>query len=378
MGLTSVILGHAYEPVNEAVRRELSKGVNFQRPSRIELEFAEFLNDFFPWLDQFKFAKNGSTATTGAVKLARAYTGKDKVAVCEDHPFFSYDDWYVGTTVMDRGIPDAYKELSVTFPYGELDETRSLFESQGESIACVILEPLKYEHPPENYLINLKSLCEEHNIVMILDEIVTGFKHDSRGVQNLFDVEPHLTTFGKSIANGYSVDVLAGKKKLMSLGGLRHDEERVFLMSTTNGAETTGLAAGLKTLEILEKEDVIAHRKSLGRQVKKGLNSIFETASIDEYVNAKGLDAMPVLDFQHPDDDTAKIHQTYLLQELLKEGLLVQGLLMLSYSHGQEEVDRILDAFESASESFRRARDNDSMTESLEGPVMKPVFRKYN
>jgi len=275
MGLTTAILGHAYEPVLERIRKQLGQGVSFQRPSTVELKLAEYLDELFPWLDMFKFAKNGSSCTTAAVKLARAHTGREKIAICQDHPFFSYDDWFIATTEIDRGIPDSVKKLSLTFPYDDLKETERIFQRHNGDIAAVILEPLKYEEPSEDYLHDLKELCHDYGIIFVLDEIVTGFKHDLRGVQNLHDVEPDLTTFGKSIANGFSVDVLAGKEQYMKLGGIKHDQERVFLLSTTNGAEPTGLVAAHETIKQIEKNNVIKYRKKMGNQLIGALKIIY-------------------------------------------------------------------------------------------------------
>lgn len=378
MGLTSVVLGHAYEPVLEAVRTELEKGVNFQRPATIEREFAEMLDELFPWFDQFKFAKNGSTVTTAAVKLARAYTGRAKVALCGDHDFFSYDDWFIGTTVMDRGVPDAYKELSVTFPYGDLDAVEQMFQQHEEEIACLILEPVTYHEPPANYLTDLKELCHRHGALLILDEIITGFKWDLRGAQNVYDVEPDLATFGKSIANGFSVDLLAGREEIMKLGGLNHDQERVFLVSTTNGAETHGLAAAKRTIQEIDEHNVVQHRRDLGRQLKQGINRLAEEKGLEEYVEVIGFPALPLLKTRGPDGHSSREFGTLLQQELIRKNVLAQSLLTVSYAHGQEELNKLLDRFDHALDVYGRAIEDGSTEAYLDAPPTQPVFRKYN
>jgi len=379
MGLTSVILGHAYEPVLDAVRRELTRGVNFQRPASVELEFAETLHDLFPWFDQFKFAKNGSTVTTAAVKLARAYTGRDRVALCGDHDFFSYDDWFIGTTVMDRGVPDATRELSLTFPYGDLDAVERLFTEYEDEIACLILEPVMHDGSATGeYLSDLKTLCHRHGAILILDEIITGFKWDLQGAQSRYDVEPDLATFGKSIANGFSVDVLAGRDDLMKLGGLDHDEERVFLVSTTNGAETHGLRAAIATIGALREHDVIEHRKRLGRRIKEELNDLFRARDLHPYLEVVGFPALPILKARGPNETLSNPFRTLLCQELLRENILFQGMITLSYAHGSDEVEHTLEGFERAADTYAKALDRGSAEPFLDGPPMKPVFRKYN
>lgn len=378
MGLTSVILGHAYEPVNRAVRASLKNGVNFQRPSDVELQFAEYLNDLFPWLDMFKFAKNGSSCTTAAVKLARAYTGRDRVAVCGDHPFFSYDDWFIGSTEVNRGIPEEYRQHTLRFPYGDLDATRTLFEEHPGEIAALILEPVRFEPPPDGYLDDLKSLCHEHGALFVLDEIITGFKHDVRGAQSVYGVEPDLTTFGKSIANGFSVDVLAGRRDVMRLGGIRHDEERVFLLSTTNGAETLGLSAALATLREIRERDVVNRRKSLGQELMDRLNDLFTSRGLDDHLVAEGFPALPLVQALGPEGTPSLAFKTLLCQEVIERGVLFQGLLTLCYEHTREDLNRILEAFDGACDRYREALDAGEAESFVRGHLIKPVFRKYN
>lgn len=241
-GLRSVSLGHAHPRVTEAVRRELDRGANFVRPSVLEAEAAERFLATVPTAEMVKFAKNGSDATTAAVRLARAATGRPRVAICADHPFFSVDDWFIGTTAMSAGIPAATTELTVSFPYGDLAATEALLGRYEGEIACLVLEPAAAEEPPPGYLEGLRALADRHGCVLVFDEMITGFRWSEAGAQGLYGVTPDLSTFGKALGNGFAVSALAGRRELMERGGLRHSGDRVFLLSTTHGAETHSLA----------------------------------------------------------------------------------------------------------------------------------------
>ncbi|HET7896465.1 MAG TPA: glutamate-1-semialdehyde 2,1-aminomutase, partial [Flavisolibacter sp.] len=277
MGLRSVTLGHAYAPVIEAACRQMQLGTNFGAATTIELECAEKFLEIIDTVDMVKFAKNGSDATTAAVKLARAYTGRDLVALCSDHPFFSTDDWFIGTTTINAGVPEAVKQLTTTFRYNDLESVRALFNRFPGQIACVLLEPEKTELPAGDFLQELKNLCHQNGALLIFDEIITGFRLHLGGGQKLHGVIPDLCSFGKAIANGFSVAALAGRRDVMELGGLHHQRERVFLLSTTYGAEYHGLAAAIATMNIYQQEDVIGFLYRQGQRLSDGIRQ-----SVDE------------------------------------------------------------------------------------------------
>ena len=227
MGNRTVGLGHAYPAVLDAVRRELSRGCNFTRPSPIELQCAEqFLRMI--GADMVKFCKDGSTATTEALRLARAVTGRKLVARCQNHPFFATDDWFIGTTSMSAGIPRTVSELTVGFSYNDMASVHALFAQHPGQIAALMLEPAKDVEPQDEFLSELRRVAHENGALFILDEMITGFRWDNGGAQKIYGVVPDLSCFGKALANGFSVSALAGKREFMELGGFAHDRERVF------------------------------------------------------------------------------------------------------------------------------------------------------
>ncbi|MFO7973173.1 MAG: glutamate-1-semialdehyde 2,1-aminomutase, partial [Candidatus Hydrogenedentota bacterium] len=255
-GCRAVTLGHAYPPVVEAVRAELSRGTNFSRPAPIEVECAEMLLGMIAGAEMVKFCKDGSTATTAAVKLARAHTGRDKIGYCASHPFFAVHDWFIGTTAMDAGIPQATKDLSVPFQFNDIDSVRALFKEHPGQIACLIMEPAKYDDPRDGFLHKAMDLCHENGAIFILDEMITGFRWHNGGAQKYYDIIPDLSAFGKAFGNGFAISALVGKRELMEIAGLYHDKPRVFLLSTTHGAETHSLAAAIATMRVYQNEPV--------------------------------------------------------------------------------------------------------------------------
>ena len=218
MGLRAVTLGHAYPPVVAAVKAALELGTNFTRPAAMELECAEKFLEIVKGAEMVKFTKDGSTADTAALRLARAYTGRDMVALCAEHPFFSYDDWFMCTTTMDGGIPDFERTPTVRFSYNDLESVETLFAQYPERIAAVFLEPARSEEPKDDFLHKLQALCKKHGAVLVFDEMITGFRWSLGGAQEVYGVVPDLSAFGKALANGFSVSALCGSRDIMRLG----------------------------------------------------------------------------------------------------------------------------------------------------------------
>ncbi|GAB3871484.1 PLP-dependent aminotransferase family protein [Dactylosporangium cerinum] len=274
MGLRSVTLGHGYASVVEAAARQMADGLNFSRPATIELAAAERLRAALGVPDRMvKFAKNGSDVTSAAVKLARAFTGRDLVAICADHPFFSTDDWFIGTTGMPGGIPGAIRDLTVRYRYNDLASVEALIAEHPGKIACFVQEVETTEPPAPGFLAGLRALCDRHGIVLIIDEIITGFRWHLRGASHVHGVQADLTSYGKALGNGFAVAALVGRADIMALGGLQTDQERVFLLSTTYGADTHTLAATMAVLDVYEREPVIEHLHRQGRRLAEGVTA---------------------------------------------------------------------------------------------------------
>ncbi|MEQ8330630.1 MAG: glutamate-1-semialdehyde 2,1-aminomutase [Longimicrobiales bacterium] len=385
MGLTSVSLGHAHPPVLERVRSELERGVNFQRPSVLELEMAERFLGAVSQHDMVKFAKNGSTVTTAAVKLARALTGRPLVAFPGDHPFYSYDDWFIGSTACRRGVPEEVSALSVTFRGCDLESLRALFERHPGQIACVITEPERStcgagcscSTGVDDFLRQAIDLAHANGALFILDEMVSGFKTDFPGAISRYDLRPDMATWGKGIANGFSFCALTGTREVMELGGIRDEgAERVFLISTTHGAETHGMAAALATLDAFEQEGVIEHNQTLGARFIERSRHELDASGVGSAVRVVPCPWLPTFLFHDAEGAVSSGMRTLFMQEMIRWGVLFQGIVSPCLSHSDEDVDLFGRAFGKALEVYARALD-EGWENHLVGPPAKPVFRSH-
>ena len=375
MGLRSVLLGHAYPPVVAAVERQLRLGTNFTRPASIEVEAAEEFLGIVTGAEMVKFTKDGSTANDAAVRLARAHTGRDLLAVCADHPFFSYGDWFIGSTPMNAGIPQAVRDLTLQFRYDDLGSVERLFAEHPGRIACLILEASRGEDPREGFLHGVQRLCRKHGAVFILDECITGFRWHLGGAQRHYGITPDLSTFGKALANGFAVSAVAGRRELMELGGIRHRRDRVFLLSTTHGGETHALAAAIASMRVYRSEPVVDHLQRQGARLAAGFEALAKAHGVADRVQVFGRPCNLAFATLGPSGAPCQAFRALFLQELIARGILAPSLV-ISYSHGDAEVDRTLEALDGALGIYRRALDAGGVDRFLDGPPTRPVFRR--
>ncbi len=377
MGNRAVALGHAYPAVVKAAMDELGRGCNFTRPSPIEVECAEAFLGLIDTAEMVKFCKNGSDATSAALKLARAYTGRDYVAYCADHPFFSIDDWFIGPTAMGAGVPEAINALSLTFRYNDLDSVKALLKQYPGQIACFMLEPARLDDPKDNFLHELKRLAHEDGALFVLDEMITGFRWHKRGAQKLYDIVPDLTAFGKSLGNGFSVSALAGKREYMRLGGLDHtDRPRVFLLSTTHGGETHALAAAMATIKIYDEEPVIEHLYAAGDRLRTGLEQIAARRGLSDYFPVSGRSCCLLYGTRDPNGQPSQAYRSLFLQEIVRRGVIAPSLAV-SYSHSNDDIDKTIEAIDGALEVYARALD-EGAEKYLVGRPSQIVQRRFN
>jgi glutamate-1-semialdehyde 2,1-aminomutase len=376
MGLRSVTLGHSFGPVIEAAHQQMLLGSNFTRPARIEVDFAEELLGVLKNADMVKFTKNGSDATTAAIKLARAYTGRDRVACCADQPFFSVDDWFMGTTELNAGVPRAIQALTVTFRYNDLKGVQELFAKYPNEIACLILEPATAEEPKDDFLRRLRHICDENGSLLVLDEMITGFRWHLNGAQAIYDVVPHLSTFGKGMGNGFAVSALAGKREIMQLGGLDHASDRVFLLSTTHGAETHALAAARATLNAYKTSDVVGFLYQQGERLRTGINQCILRHQISDHFEVQGRGCNLIYVTKDQGEQRSQAFRTLFLQEMIRNGIIAPSFVV-SFSHSNEDVERTIDAVDRALGVYERALE-DGVEKHLIGRPVKPVNRRHN
>jgi glutamate-1-semialdehyde 2,1-aminomutase len=376
MGLRSVTLGHAFEPVVGAAYMQMQQGINFSRPAKIEVSLAEALLEVIDGADMVKFAKNGSDVTTAAVKLARAYTGRDLIAICGDQPFFSVDDWFIGTTELNAGVPQAVVGMTLKFRYNDLDSLRGLFDQHPDQIACVLMEAEAATPPVPGYLNQVKELCEKQGAVLVFDEMITGFRWHLGGAQKFHGVVPHLSTFGKAMGNGFAISALVGKREIMRLGGLDHDQARVFLLSTTHGAETHALAASLETIRIYREQAVVEFLWRQGERLRALVNQSVASNRLEGFFELTGRPCNLVFGTRDNDHNRSQAFRTLFMQELIRRGVIAPSFVV-SFSHSDADIDRTAEAVYEAHVIYRKALD-EGIEKYLEGRPVKPVNRGYN
>lgn len=385
MGLRSVILGHGNRGVSRAIMRASLNGVNLTLPTELEFEAASALLEDVPSAEMVKFARHGSSVVTAAVKVARAYTGRYKVLVCADHPFFSFDDWFIASTPMSKGTPPWAQEQVSTFKYGEISSVAEKLESG--DYAAVILEPATslgpsrlpntFEPSRDNFLTEVRKLATQTGTVMILDEMITGYRFNVGAAHSDFSVVPDMSTFGKAMGNGHAIAALAGKRELMQLGGIYPEgAERVFLLSSTHGSEAVGLAAFLETRKQLKAGDVPAYLANVGQDLVSSANRLADEFNLGSVVRFYGHPSMPYYETRDQAGAISLEFRTLFSQELARAGVLAP-YISLSQSHGKRQMRKFFVALERALSVYRLAMDR-GIESYLQSQPIKPVFRAVN
>lgn len=367
MGLHPIILGYAYPAVDEAIKKQLSQGITFTLNHPLEVELAEVLKDLIPCAEMVRYGKNGSDVTTAAIRLARAHTGRDKVACCGYH---GWQDWYIGSTERNKGVPGAVRELTKTFAYNQIETLHQIFRENKGEIAAVIMEPVNAIPPQHHFLYEVKELAHREGAVFILDEIITGFRFALGGAQEFFGVTPDLATFGKAMSNGMPLSALVGKAEIMR--GL----EEVFF-SFTFGGETLSLAASLATIQEMKEKRALDYIWRMGARLQNGYNEMVAELELTDYTRCNGYPPRSIVSFFPGENNLDPLEiKSLVQQELLKRGVLWAGYHAVSFSHGPDEIEKTLQAYGEALGLLRKAVEEGSIRKYLQGAPVRPVFRK--
>lgn len=333
--LAAVTLGYNDPEVTAAVKVQLEDGVIFTLPHDLEIKVAEKIIEMVPCAEMVRFGKNGSDATSGAIRLARAYTGRDHVAVCGYH---GWQDWYIGATTRNLGVPQSTRDLTHVFTYNNIESLNNIFKQYPEQVAAVIMEPMNVTEPKDGFLEKVRDLTHKHKAVFIFDETITGFRYANGGAQEYFGVIPDLATFGKGLANGYPVSALAGKAEIMRV------VEDIFF-SFTFGGETLSLAAALATMTKLQKEPVIKTIWSNGQKVLDGTKSLIKRHGLQEVLGTGGKECWSFLLFKDTEAYSQWELKTLFLQEIFARGILAIGTHNMSYAHTDADIVQLLKAY---------------------------------
>jgi len=365
MGLAALLLGYRDPDVDAAVRAQLERGITFSLSTELEAEVAEALVAMVPCAERVRFGKNGSDATAAAVRLARAATGRDHVAVCGYH---GWQDWYIGSTSRDAGVPAATRALTHAFRFGEPGTLEAVLAARPGEVAAVVLEPLAAELPPAGFLEAVRDLARAHGALLVFDETITGLRVARGGAQELFGVTPDLATFGKGLANGLPLSAVVGRADLM-----RWMEEIFF--STTFGGETLSLAAARAVLAKLRREPVVEALAARGRRLQDGLRGLVARCGLEGAARVSGHPSWSFLQLGGAGSFDAWEVRTFFLQEMLARGILTLGSFNLSYAHGDEHVDGLLAALGEVLPALQQAAEDGSLRERLRAEPLQPLFR---
>jgi len=363
--LCAITLGYQDPDVTDAVRAQLDSGVILSLPHRLETEVAELICDMVPCAEMVRFGKNGSDATAGAIRLARAHTGRDHVAVCGYH---GWQDWYIGSTARNRGVPAATQDMTHGFAFNDLASLEALFVEKPGQIAAVIMEVMNVEWPAEGFLQSVRNICTREGAVLVFDETITGFRYANGGAQEYFGVTPDLATFGKGLANGYPLSAIAGRRDLMML------MEEIFF-SFTFGGEMLSLAAAKATMEKLQSQPIVNSIANIGQKLMAGLEQIIIDNELGKIFQVKGHPSWSFLITNEGEGVDLFAVKTLLMQESHQRGILAYGTHNLNYSHREEDIEKLLAMYDAVLPMIGKFLTEGTLSEQLHCDPLIPLFK---
>jgi glutamate-1-semialdehyde 2,1-aminomutase len=364
--LLSVLLGHNDEDVFNSVLKQMRKGTNFSLPHPLEYEVSELIISTVKSVEMVRYGKNGSDATSAAIRIARAYTGQDHVAVCGYH---GWHDWYIGSTARNLGVPKAVQELTHTFEYNNISSLEKIFDDYKGKVACVILEPMNFEWPKDNFLEDVQAIARDNNALLVFDENITGFRYSIGGAQELFNICPDLTIFGKGIGNGFPLSVIGGAKEFMSLA------EEIFFSGTFSG-EPIALAAAKTVINKIVNNNVLPHIHEVGTSLKDAIENMIKQEQLDEVVNIGGHPSWTMLRFSNFSKYSSFEIKTLFLQEMFKRGILTTGSNNISYAISKDEdLTTIITSYSEVLNIVSDAIRKNKVRNLLECDPIKPLFQ---
>ncbi|MBS1518603.1 MAG: aminotransferase class III-fold pyridoxal phosphate-dependent enzyme [Bacteroidetes bacterium] len=362
MGIGPIVLGYCYDKVDDAIRKQLEDGITFSMTHPLEVELSEKIRDVIPNAESVRFSKTGCDVTTAAVRVARAFTKREKVLCCGYH---GWHDWYIAVTDRNAGIPEAVKDLTFTFNYNDID---SLEQSIDEDTACVILEPFVFEEEKNDFLKKVHEVCKKNGTLLIFDEMWTGFRIAPGGAQEYFGVTPDLACYSKAVANGMPLSVITGRQDVMRL----LDKDVFFF--TTFGGEALSLAAAMATIDEIITKNVPAFLSEQGKKLKDGYNKIVSELGMD-YTKCMGYNCRTIITFDAKAGNPLEM-KSLVQQEMIKRGVLWCGFHNMCFSHSGGDIEYILKAYEDVLPVLKKAVEENKVKDSLKGEPVEPVFRK--
>ena len=363
--LASITLGYRNRKVDSAVRKQMNLGNGFSLPSTLEAVVAEKITSLVPSAEMVRFGKNGTDATSAAIRLARAYTGRDYVAVCGYH---GWQDWFIGSTSRNKGVPKKTSALTLTFKYNDIKSLEKIFSKHPKGIAAVILEPMTFEFPENKFLEKTKKLCRKYGAILIFDETITGFRFSKGGAQEVFQVTPDLSTFGKGIANGYPLSVVCGSREIM------REMENIFF-SGTFGGELLSLAAANVVLGMHQKDEISPRLNNYGDELSRDLQKVIDQADMSGLLEIKGHPTWKFLEWKDGYEFTAPELKTYFMQEMFRSGLLILSTHNVTLAHNKKIRGVVISKYERVLTLMKKAISEGNLKDKLEVMPLKPLFK---
>jgi len=361
--LLPVILGYQYKPVDDAIKKQLKKGIIFSLSSTLEFELAQLLIKHIPCAEMVRFGKSGSDVTSGAIRLARAITNREHVAVCGYH---GWQDWYIGSTTRNLGVPQSTRDLTHSFKYNDLDSLEKILKEY--EVSAVIMEAMNYVEPEDGFLQKVKELTHQYGALLVFDEVITGFRYDLGGAQKLFGVIPDLATFGKAMANGMPISALVGKKEYM-------EKVADIFYSFTMGGEALSIAGAIATIKEMEDKKVIEYIWEKGKYLQKNTNLLLEKNGLSDIIKVQGKPCWQVFIIKATEKYSDLEIKSYLQQEILQAGFLWYGQHNMSFSHTQKDIDNLLKAYRKIFPKLKKIIDNGKLKENLAGGLITNIFK---
>jgi len=363
--LAAITIGYGDREIAKAVREQLSKGIIFSLPGTLEEEVASLIVELIPSAELVRFGKNGTDATSAAVRLSRAYTGRDLIAVCGYH---GWQDWYIGSTSRDKGVPDLTKSLTKSFKFNDISSLKQLISEFPQQFAAVVMEPMNLNYPVENFLEDVRKICDENGIVLVFDETITGFRFSRGGAQELFGVTPDLSTFGKGLANGYPLSAIVGKKEIMK------EMEEIFF-SGTFGGELLSLAAAKVVLERHKSQNVSSELDSIGKNLQEKVEEIIRECHLENVLGLSGHPSWVFLNWSAAGDYSVEEIKTFFMQEMFKRGVLILNTHNISLAFSKKDLKVVLKAYSETLHALSEAINSQDLRERLEVKPLIPLFK---
>ena len=362
--LGPITLGYNYERVNKAILQQLNKGILFSIPHKIEVELSELFCKTIPHADMVKFEKSGSNAVTGAVRAARAFTQRDKIAYCGSGGV--WHDWQAAMVSRDGGVPKFNDQLLRIFEYNDIDGLEQIFEENKNEISAIVLEPTIFEKPTNDFLKKVRKIADENNSLLILDEVITGFRFNLKGAQKYFDIKGDLTCFGKGMGNGLPISAISGPDEFMNIFNK-------LWVSSTNNSESLSMAGTIAVINEMKEKDTITHCWNMGQKLFEGWNKIMDEVQL----NSKMIGYPVRMNFSsfNNDETNSPELKALILQELVKKGIFMSpSWCAISYSHTENDINFTLESLRSICNDIKQKNPNENYGKSIEGKMPSTVW----